>query len=72
MGDLSVTNFYGLPENTNYSVEYCIIEFWSAVKGSSDFKCIVGTTYALEIAEALVKENEKYRTWVKTYRFYKN
>jgi hypothetical protein len=66
----NVANFYGPPKDGNYTLEYCVIEFWSGGQNADDFKCVFATTYDKKVAESLVLEDEIHRTWVATYRIY--
>jgi len=65
-----LTGYYDPPKDGYYSVEYCILEFWSGSKNPDCFKCVVATTFSYEIAEKIVMEDELHRTWVKAYRLY--
>lgn len=58
------------PTKCDWAVEYVVLEFWSMTQGSSDFKCVVCTTYSQELAEKIVKEDEIHRTWVKAFRLF--
>jgi len=67
---MSLVHYKTPPENCDWSVEFVVIEFWSAALDPGSFKCVVATTYHESVAEDLVKENRLYRTWVKAYRIY--
>ena len=67
-GNHSVFKYYGPIQNADYHIEYAVIEFFSGAQDASYFKTIIAVTPFEDVAESLVKENEIYRTWVKTYR----
>lgn len=69
--EVSVGQYYGPPIDGNYSIEYCVLEFWFPLTFRAEhFKCIVATTYDQSVADKLVAEDPDHRYWTKTYRLY--